>query len=278
MKRIRSIQYWGGKSGGRNAKVGRFVARVLPVRSAYCEPFAGMLGVLLRRRPVICEIVNDLDKGVVNWWRVVRNQPDELMHRVWNLPNSEVEFHAAVKLLKKGITLSEDGDDGDLDAAVAFFMVCQHSILHTAAGSMLRTNAYAIHFHKQISRWPPDVVALNHRMRNVQVVCRDGCDLLEQTAKWEDMAIFIDPPYGDTTNSPYAADVDHDRLFDLIRAQRGAVAVSGYGEEWDSLGDNWFRQDFQSDFVAASGTVTPRDHRVWMNFDPNLPTLFGGAT
>ena len=49
--------------------------------------------------------------------------------------------------------------------------------------------------------------------------------------------IYADPPYPSATTTGYAVrDFDRDGLADVLMAQRGAVGISGYGDEWDVLG------------------------------------------
>ena len=73
--RLMAMQWWGGKAATRPGGSNRWIRSRLPVRSAYVEPFAGMLGVLLARPRVSVEVVNDLDGRVVNWWTQVRGPP-----------------------------------------------------------------------------------------------------------------------------------------------------------------------------------------------------------
>ena len=70
----RTLTYYGGKRGYGKAE---WIASFLPWHSdsCYVEPFAGMAGVLFARQPVKVEVLNDLNQRVVNWLRVVRDEP-----------------------------------------------------------------------------------------------------------------------------------------------------------------------------------------------------------
>ena len=49
--------------------------------------------------------------------------------------------------------------------------------------------------------------------------------------------IYADPPHPSATTTGYVVrDFDRDGLADVLMAQRGAVGISGYGDEWDVLG------------------------------------------
>ena len=51
-----------------------------------------MAGVLLARQPAKLEILNDLNGRVINWWRAVRDEPDEFGYLVEHTPLSRDEF------------------------------------------------------------------------------------------------------------------------------------------------------------------------------------------
>src|SRR6202041_1372731 len=60
----------------------------------YIEPFAGSIAILLGNpnQPKI-ETVNDIDCGLINFWRAVSKEPDEVI-KYANFPVSETELHA----------------------------------------------------------------------------------------------------------------------------------------------------------------------------------------
>jgi len=85
--------YFGGKSRAAAA-----VWQALGDVHHYVEPFAGSLAVLLRRphlanRAYYSETVNDVDGLLVNFWRALQGDPDEVaLHASW--PVSEADLHA----------------------------------------------------------------------------------------------------------------------------------------------------------------------------------------
>ncbi len=91
----RTLSYYGGKRGYGKAQ---WIASFLPHTpdSCYIEPFAGMAGVLLARAPVKTEILNDLNGRVVNWWRAVRDKPEEFGRLLEFTPFSRAEYEWGV--------------------------------------------------------------------------------------------------------------------------------------------------------------------------------------
>ena len=240
-----------GYTGGKNARspqgTGRWIASMLPHAELYCEPFLGMGGVLLQRSPSKHEIANDLDGRVVNWWRTVRDQPDELQRLIGLTPKARAEHEWAMRAV---------GDESETPVrrALAFTIIAQ--------SAMARQGAYAPRFAGPQKDWragmDTGLVALAERIRNVELENRDACDLLERCARERDAVIYVDPPYAGTVGyeGAYQHIDDRERLRDVLLEQRGKVAVSGYGTEWDDLG--WKRAERSvkthvGNALAASG-------------------------
>src|SRR3989304_10544081 len=59
---------------------------LLPESHHYCEPFGGSAAVLLNRDPSPVETYNDIDGEVVNFFRVLREQKDELLYSIGMTP------------------------------------------------------------------------------------------------------------------------------------------------------------------------------------------------
>ena len=151
--------YLGGKSAQGPNSPGRWIVTLIPWErdTCYIEPFAGMLGVLLQRAPVAQEIVNDLDGDVVNWWRVVREQPDALDYAIRHTPHSRAE-HADAR------ALISSGEGSPLARALAFTTLLKQSLGGgTSAG-------WAALYHPPSGKRPdPAIHALAERMRRVQL-------------------------------------------------------------------------------------------------------------
>src|ERR1700689_478651 len=69
---------------------------LLPTAHHYCEPFAGSAAVLLTREPAPVETYNDIDGEVVNFFRVLRDDPEGLARLIALTPFSREKFYVAV--------------------------------------------------------------------------------------------------------------------------------------------------------------------------------------
>ena len=262
MSTPRSLNYYGGKQRGKGA----WIASLLPWEhsNTYVEPFAGMAGVLLARQPVRSEILNDLNERIVNWWRVVRDQPEELAELLEYTPWSRRAFEEAKTQL-------DDATLTPLRRALAFHIVVHQNVLHADNPSQSRWRPF---FTRAPHMWrPPQVKALADRLRYVQLECRDAVELLAKVSNMEHALIYCDPPYHSADTSPYTLGGVPDGLADILRHARAKIAVSGYGNEWDSLG--WERAELPTYIVPTGETSTSqrRTEVLWTNYQPPMMLL-----
>ena len=240
---------------------------------SYVEPFAGMLGVMLARGPARHEIVNDLNGYVLAWWTAVRDRPEEMKRRIALTPHSRVLFEQACSQAKRqctGVLLS--------DAMTAHVCISQglRKAMNTSPGQWRSVYASAT---GSLGKWTGDEIApLAHRMRNVQLESREGCEILEACEARSDLVIYVDPPYRSADTRPYGdIEPDWERLMRTLARQSGHVAVSGYGPEWNALG--WVCHELRDQHrpigknAQRGGQSTPRTERLWTNFTPQGSTM-----
>ena len=257
---LTAFPFYGGKSPKKARSAGRWIVRHLPRRRGYLEAFGGSLAILLNRPPVNREIVNDRDGRIANWWRCVREHPEALAHLCENSPPSSRCYESAVAALA---AFRYDPETPSVHHAWALWMILRDSAIHAPEVQRFAT------FLTPDGGQPrtPDIARLNARMRKVVVENRDAVDLLERVEGYADFSTYIDPPYLSADTSPYGCLPDRTALADAMKRLRGAVVVSGYGDDWDCL--DWPRRDFPSQFVSASGERSPRIERVWFRgFSP----------
>jgi len=81
------IKWVGGKS-----RLRKQIISLIPAHTCYVEPFAGAAWVLFGKPPSQVEILNDIDQELINFFRVVKEKPEELIASFeWELV-SRAEF------------------------------------------------------------------------------------------------------------------------------------------------------------------------------------------
>ena len=264
---IAGLPYWGGKCPHR--PLAKWIASRIPWErdTCYVEPFAGMLGILLSRQRVNHEVVSDANGRVINWWRVIRDHPEEFGRRLdWTHQQHQAEFEQSLR----------DIDHPDpIRRAVAFTVVVAIGIHHTDSSATSDTLRVSIGIGERRIWESSDILALRERIKRVQLRTADACSILARMQGEPAAVIYCDPPYRTADDSKYQAQPDIERLTEALLAQQGRVAVSGYNDEWDHLG--WRSESFPTSAnVVVSGTNArlPRTEKLWMNYDPPQRGLF----
>ena len=231
MSKIKAFPYFGGKLSHLN-----FILENLPYTERYIEPFGGSAAVLLNREPSPVETYNDLDGDVVNFFRVLREQPDELVRQLELTPYSREEFAKAWR---------PDDSVGAVERARRFFVrVSQGYNAKTNPTSSPENSggewSYAVGNSrngrsKKTSQWSGYLCQLEKvadRLRRVQIENQDAINLIE-THDHPDALVYCDPPYPPTSRyyGEYAhemSDQDHRELADTLNQCEAKVAISNY--------------------------------------------------
>ena len=217
-----------------------------------------MLGVLLQRSPAGIEIANDASQHVINWWRVIRESPEELSRVISSMPHSRKEYDDACRRLL-------NGEGSPFQQAVDFTVATlQGRTASIGSGWIAGYNPRG-----SISgRWQRvllgQIQGLAFRLSEVSLECGRGERIVKNVAKEAHAVVYIDPPYYSSKLAGlYEHSMDADELTGYLRDAKASVAISGYGEEWDHLG--WHRHEYQT-FRARPG-VPPesRTEVVWTN-------------
>lgn len=250
---MHALRYYGGKVLG----TGEWIAGMLPYRKGYVEPFAGMLGVLLKRRPCELEMVNDLNGYITNWWEVVRDRPEDLVDMLAMTPDSEIQFNKVKET------------DWELMDEVWRAWALTVVLVQGMSAKPVRTQAY---YGRRFSHGGirnesicERIMMLRGRIVNLAVYNMDAIEMLDRLAKYEDHVIYCDPPYATTRNAAYGCDVDKDEFIKVLKKQKSIVGVSGYEGDWDELGwvyDTRTRKSKVDSFRSAE-----RVEAFYRNFD-----------
>lgn len=254
----------------------RWLLPLLPECHHYCEPFAGSGAVLLNREPSPVETYNDIDGEVVNFFRVLRDQPDQLIRAIGLTPFAREEFHRAVECDPTKLS--------DVERARLFYVRARQARTGLAQTATLGRwanckNTSRAGMSGAVSRWLGAVDSLPgiaERLLRVQIENRPALDVIKLYDSPETL-FYCDPPYLHSTRGDdraYAFEMDeeeHKELAEVLRRCKGMVAISGYRNElMDHLYDGWFR--FDAPVKKTHSVKELRQECLWMNYEPETQT------
>lgn len=112
--------------GPRAEQIGRQIAGLLPRHTHYVQPLSGTLEVLLHKPCSPLETVNDVDRELLTFWKVLRDRPADLARACTLTPHSRVDFTAAVSGSRAL------GDVDEVEVARRVWLRLNHSQVGTA--------------------------------------------------------------------------------------------------------------------------------------------------
>ena len=87
---------------GAKWNVADWIVGMMPPHKSYLEPFFGSGAVFFEKNRAPIETVNDLDGEIVNLFRMIREQPEELAAAVAMTPYSREEYDRVWERLRRG--------------------------------------------------------------------------------------------------------------------------------------------------------------------------------
>jgi len=266
---IMPFSYFGGKYGHL-----QWLLKRLPQTTSYVEPFGGSGVVLINKQPVRIETYNDINSRVVNFFTVLRNNPKELLSKIYLTPYSKEEYLLCYNNM-------DDGDD--IEKARKFFTVVNQSFNGTYSrqtGWKMSTNQSRTLISESINRYIkkiPNLLIVIERFRRVQISNYDFREIFEKFNSSE-VLIYCDPPYMHDVRcnkNEYEFEMsehDHIDLLKLSRMSLAKVAISGYDNDlYNDILSDWHKE------IAPEKRNTllhsTRSEVLWTNYDPNLNAL-----
>lgn len=245
------------------------IVSLMPPHRSYLEPYFGSGAVLFNKPRSAIETVNDIDGDIVNFFKILRERPDDLAEAISLTPYARDVFDDAH---------ANRGTD-DFDRAYRFairskmghgFKTCQKTGFKIDVYS--RERSYCVGCW---NRLPGDLLDAAVRLKRVQIENQNALDLIRKF-NHDNVLIYADPPYLMETRKgeQYRYEMteqDHLDLLDALKQHKGSVIISGYPSEmYDRELRGW-------SFIHRKSYNQNSDQRtevLWCNFE--LPGLFGG--
>lgn len=217
------------------------------------------------------ETVNDLDGDLMNFWRVLRDRPDDLMRVCDMTPHSRAEFEAAKVVERVGLD--------ELERARVVWV----SLTQSRSGTMRNTgwrhyrdpNGTSAGMPRYLEGYVGRMPEAAGRLIDVTLECRPALECIEAYGSDDGTLLYVDPPYlGTTRNRNYnyryemAAEAEHRDLAKVLHQCTSAVVLSGYHSElYDELFVDWNRIEISAWTGNATSGNSARVEVIWANVE-----------
>jgi DNA adenine methylase len=258
-----ALRWHGGKW-----KLAPWIISHLPPHRVYVEPFGGAASVLVRKPRAYGEVYNDLDRDVVNLFRVLQDptQAAALGAKLRLTPFARDEFEL-------GYLDCEDPIERARRLVILSFMGFGSNGHNkaTKTGFRANSNRSGTTPAQDWSNYPDRLAALIERLRGVVIENRDALEVMAQHDGLDTLH-YVDPPYVRETRSAamhrsgcYAHEMDaedHERLLTFLGTVAGSVVVSGYPHPtYDAALATWRRIEID----AHADGARDRIEVLWIN-------------
>lgn len=251
------------KYPGAKNRLADWICSFIPAHDVYLEAYFGSGGVFFNKPPARIETINDLDKAVVNYFRVLREKPELLIEQLKLTPFCRDEYNEACN------NYSEN--DSDIEKARKFAVRCWQgfgcsNLYRNGFRSSQQKNSPET--TKEWSEIPDRLMEANKRLMHAQIENLPAVELIKRYNS-EDVFIYCDPPYLHGTRKNYLykhemSDDQHEELLNVLTSHPGKVLLSGYDNNlYNSYLSGWNK--VQKKTQAEAGLT--RIETLWMNYE-----------
>ena len=241
-------------------------------KMVYLEPYCGSSAVFFNKQPGVVETINDLDGDVVNLFRVLREQPEDLKRVLELTPYSREEY-----------VRSFEPCEDPVEKARRFMVKTTQAL----GAKICRNSGWRNHKNMRIGgtacKWGGIadticIAAARLRGSTTNLIQIENMDALKLIDRYDspDVLMYLDPPYVRSSRKSGALyshemrDSEHEDLLKRITRSRAKIILSGYPSYlYDRYLQGWHTDSTVS---RTTSTAIAREF-IWMNYDPPAEQL-----
>jgi DNA adenine methylase len=211
------ITYWGGKK-----LMARHILPLIPNHLTYVEPFFGGGAIFFAKEVSHVEVINDLNKFVVNFFLQIKTNFEQLQKRIQATPFSRSLYKDALVMYENPHLFSE------LEWAWAFWILCNQGYAGKIGSWGYGTidNKRELSINRKRENFLEDFVK---RLETTQIECADALKIVELRDR-PTTFFYIDPPYHNANMGHYGGytESDFENLLKLLSRIEGKFLLSTY--------------------------------------------------
>lgn len=212
------VTYYGGKQ-----QMARHILPLIPDHNLYCEPFCGGAAIFFAKKKSNVEVLNDTNRELINFYRVVQNDFPALEKEI------QISLHSRDLHRRAYVIYNNPDMFSELKRAWALWMLSAQGF----AGKLDGTWGYDVKKNttsKKITNKRSDFsVDLAIKLQNVQLECADALYIIHARDR-EDSFFYVDPPYYNSNMGHYdgCSINDYEELLQTLANLKGKFMLSSY--------------------------------------------------
>jgi hypothetical protein len=240
------------KYPGSKTRIANWITQFIPEHDVYLEPFFGGGAVFFNKKPARIETINDLSEEVYNYFKVLREKPDEL--------NGRKEYDTCF-----GTSADEVERARKFAVRCCQGFGCSNKYKNGFRSSIGKMSPRTTTFW---SNFPETLELASKRLLQAQIENQDALKLIERYNK-EEVFIYADPPYPLDTRKNYLyenemANDEHIKLLKLLLKHKGKVMISSYENDLYNNFLKYWKKEYKN--TTAENSIK-RTEVIYMNYD-----------
>jgi DNA adenine methylase len=211
------ITYWGGKK-----LMVRHILPLIPTHEIYVEPFFGGGAVYFAKQPSKVEIINDINRFVINFFSQIKTNFEKLQAKIQCTPFSRAIYKDALVMYENPHLFE------DVEKAWAFWVLCNQGF----AGKVGTWGYGTIDNKRELSTQNKREGFLDSFMKRLEMT-QIECDNALKIIRLRDRPqafFYVDPPYIDSAQGHYSGYTteDYTELLTTLSKIEGKFLLSSY--------------------------------------------------
>lgn len=246
------------------------IIKYLPPHNAWVEAFCGSAAITLAKPPAPIEVINDMDDQVVNLFKQLRDNQEELCRAVALTPYARAE-HITARKHEEEISPIEKARQ---------FLVATMMTVNAANGGKSSGFSFSLSYSRggheaRVNRWynlPERLERVAERLKTIRIENRDARELISMFENRPATLIYLDPPYNINRKQRYNIDIDDDFHIDLLNKcliSKAMILISGYENDlYNSVlnvNSGWTKKHISTSTRDTYGKEYPRTEVLWSN-------------
>lgn len=212
------ISYYGGKQ-----KLASTILKLIPAHTLYCEPFVGGAAIFFAKAPSKVEVINDVNKEMINFYKAVQNDYVGLEKEI------KISLHSRDLHRKANVIYANPDMFTEIKRAWAVWIMASQSFASMLDGSWgydIAKNTTTSKISNKRASFTEDYAI---RLQNVQIECADALRIIK-ARDTKDAFFYCDPPYYNSDMGHYDgySIEDYEALLKCLSKVKGKFLLSSY--------------------------------------------------
>ncbi len=212
------VSYYGGKQ-----KLASTILKLIPKHNLYCEPFVGGAAIFFAKEPSNVEVINDVNRELVNFYRTVQNDYVGLEKEI------KITLHSRDLHRKANVIYTNPDMFSEIKRAWAVWVLSTQSFAAMLDGSWgydVSKNTTTKKISNKRESFTEDYAI---RLQNVQIECADAIRII-RARDTKEAFFYCDPPYYNSDMGHYDGYTieDFEGLLKSLSAIEGKFLLSSY--------------------------------------------------